>query len=303
MSLQITLKTFLKTLAISSISISSLLFFPQGVKSETFNMEECPDSASANATINYIRTSLNGQCLHTPEKYELTIYEMGLCTSNPIAGQVFSKASCSATMSASSGAVVDLAPGSSSSRVATLPSASSRPGNNSYGYAYIILGNGFNMKGSYTLADGTTTFYSYEDTDDWGTYGAASSTRTTAGEHTDLVDNMYFGNDPDGWDGYMSESTMPNGGKVSALLTKACSGDDCVGSDAVATSQGEVKRLIGVFETNSGSPVVITDSTKGVEVELVVKKGGYLLWLNNPGSGWTIGGFGSAPFKPVFTTF
>ena len=118
-----------------------------------------------------------------------------------------------------------------------------------------------------------------------------------------------FGDDPGGWDGVMTESVMPGGGKVSALLLKEftstgnAEGDTCVGSNGVAASQGQVKRLLGVFETNAGSPVKITDSTQGVEVELVVKQGGYLLWLNNPGSGWTIGGFGSAPFKPKFTTF
>ena len=303
------IKSIFRTAALSSFGISSLITSSTAAKAEEFNMSACPDSGSSNATIAYIRDTLNGQCLHTPEQYKLTIYEMGLCTSNPISTNVFNKSNCTATMVSASGTVVDLAPGSSSAKIAALPSASTRPASNTYTHAYILLGNGFNMKGSYTLSDGTTTFYSKEETDEWGTYGAADSSLTAAQEHTDLVDNMYFGEEEDGWDGIMSESTMPGGGKVSALLLKECTntgnadGDTCVGANGVAASQGEVKRLLGVFETNAGSPVTITDSTNGVEVELVVKQGGYLVWLNNPGNGWTIGGFGSAPFKPTFTTF
>ncbi len=73
-------------------------------------------------------------------------------------------------------------------------------------------------------------------------------------------------------------------------------------------------RLLGVFETNSGSPVVISDATTGIEVELIVKSdpndpsnsgGGYLLigWDQGDGNGFDIRMFGSAPFKPKFTTF
>ena len=112
----------------------------------------------------------------------------------------------------------------------------------------------------------------------------------------------------------MTPTDMPGGGKVSALLLKECSGSTCEGSDGLASSQGEVARLLGVFETNSGSPVVITDSTNGVEVELVVKSdpddptnsgGGYLLigWDQGDGNGYDLRMFGSAPFQPKFTAF
>ena len=66
------------------------------------------------------------------------------------------------------------------------------------------------------------------------------------------------------------------------------------------------------FETNSGSPVVISDATTGIEVELIVKSdpsnpsnsgGGYLIIGWDQGSGFDLRMFGSAPFKPKFTTF
>ena len=309
-------KSILKTIAISSIGLTSGLSLSEGTKAETFNMNACPESGSTNATLSYIENTLSGECLYTPEQYKLTIYEMGLCTSDPTSAGNFNKTTCSATMVSDSGTEVDLAPGSSSAKTAALPSANERPANASYTHAYILLGNGFKMKGSYQLANNGTTYYSKEYTDSWGKYGKAVTNISAAEEHTDLVDNMYFGDDENGWDGVMTATAMPGGGKVSALLLKECVGDACTGANALATSQGEVKRLLGVFEANSGSPVVINETTNGVEVELVVKSdpsnpsssgGGYLLYGYDPdGPGaapWDIQGFGSAPFKPKFTTF
>ena len=59
---------------------------------------------------------------------------------------------------------------------------------------------------------------------------------------------------------------------------------------------------------------LMNDATEGIEVELVVKSdpsnpsasgGGYLImgWDNGDGNGFDLRGFGSAPFKPRFTTF
>ena len=86
---------------------------------------------------------------------------------------------------------------------------------------------------------------------------------------------------------------MDGGGKVSALLTAADS------NLTTAASTGDVQRLIGVFETNSGSPVVINDSTNGLEMQLTVTDIGYGIQFQN---GEPLD-FGSMPFKPVFATF
>ena len=282
------------------------------VNAENFNMVACPTPGSTNANLTYINNTLDGECLHTPDQYKLTIYEMGLCESDPISTGVFNKLDngCIQTMLSSSGTEVDLAPGNSSEKTAALPSASTRPTSGSYPHAYILLANGFKMKGSYELADGTN-YYSKESTDAWGTFGAADKTIAAAEEHTDLVDNMYFGEEENGWDGLMSATPMPGSGTVSALLLKECVDEGCVGASAVASSQGEVKRLLGVF-SNAGAPVVISDSTSGIEIQLIVKAdpsdaensgGGYLLIGYDNGSGFDLRMFGSAPFKPKFTTF
>ena len=110
-------------------------------------------------------------------------------------------------------------------------------------------------------------------------------------EHDELLDDLGFG---DTWSGEMSAQTMSGGGKVSAILLK----ED---GSTKATGKAEVKRLLGAFEANSGSPVVITDASKGLDVSLVVTDTGYAMMFNDAGN--DIGEFGSAPFKPVFTVF
>ena len=289
------LKSFTKQLLAKSITgISAISFFviPNSTKANQLSMPICPPSGSTNATINYIGTQQNGFCTLTPEKYEITIHEMGLCTSHPITGSagslVYDKdnAGCITTMSTAT--TVDLAGGSA---LANLPSGT-RPPSNSYGYAYILISNNFKLKGSYTLSNGTT-FYSTPDVyeDDGVAYGKASNTISASQEHTEVLNDLGFG---DTWSGEMSAQTMSGGGKVSAILLK----EDGL---TKATAKGEVKRLLGAFEANSGTPVVITDSSKGLEVSLVVTDSGYALMLSEDGS--SIEEFGSAPFKPVFTVF
>ena len=86
---------------------------------------------------------------------------------------------------------------------------------------------------------------------------------------------------------------MDGGGTVSALLTAADA------NLTTAANASQAKRLIGVFETNSGSPVVINDSTNGLEMQLTVTDIGYGIEF----SGGEPQDFGSMPFKPVFKTF
>ena len=266
MSFKSLFKTIIKTSSIASLSISSLVAFTSPSKAENFNMQACPASGTPDATLANI-IALGGECLHTPDQYKLTIYEMGLCKTDPISTGVFLKEAngCVQTMLSTAGTEVDLAPGNSSEKTAALPSASSRPTSGSYPHAYILLSNGFKMKGTYQLADGTT-YYSKESTDEYGTFGAADKTISASAEHTDLVDNMYFGEEENGWDGVMSATPMPGSGTVSALLLTECDGDNCVGASAVASNQREVKRLLGVF-SKTGAPVQILDSTTGIEVQ------------------------------------
>ena len=240
-------------------------------------------------------------CTDTPDRFEITIHELGLCTSQPItvAGEnskTFSKDNCVTTMT-SDGIAADLASG-----LVALPSMDGRPESKTYTHAYIIITNTFGLRGSVTLKDANTgaynTYCSMTDEDELGSNSTGPTTGgnlCTPENHTEILDT--FGStDENGvhtFDPYFPDESMDGGGKVSALLTK---GDANL---TTAQNEGEVERLIGVFETNSGSPVVINDATNGLEMELTVTDIGY---------GISFGGgepiyFGSMPFKPIFSTF
>ena len=302
------MKNFLKAFSLSS-SIVITSFITNKVNA--LEVYECPESGSANATEDYIilldsSSSSWGSCQGTPDKFELTIYEMGLCTSDPISGsagsKIWDKSTCVTTMIDSSGVTVDLAPGSSSSKTATLPSSETRPPSGTYTHGFVLLSNVIGLRGSYTFSDGTR-YYSTPgiDEQDNTPYGLPVEGNADAQDHTDIVDQV--GDDP--YPMEMSPVPFPasqGGGNVSALLLKDCDhiSNQCTGTSPKAASAAEAKRIFAVFETNSGVPVVITDNTTGLEIELSVKNAGYTIGVA-AGSGVT--SFGSAPFRPKFTTF
>ena len=215
-------------------------------------------------------------CLGSPDRFEIVIYEMGLCTQNPISGtpKAFSKANCEVTMS-TDGSTADLA-----GKTVTLPPALGRPSNATYTYAYIVILNEFGLKGSISL-NGTVYCSTSTGTE------VNSSAGCTAANHNEELDTF-----DEGFEADFGPETMPTGGKVSAILTDS--------SLTRAANASAVTRLVGVFETNSGSPVVINDGVNGLEVELQVSDGGYGIGFNSSGVPEF---FGSAPFKPVFNTF
>ena len=222
-------------------------------------------------------------CAGTPDRFELSIYEMGLCTSNPIIGtpKAFSKTNCVVSMVTAGGVTADLA-----GTTVDLPSAASRPANNTYTYAYIVIKNTFGLKGSLKISDGSGGVHQYCSTSDGSSTSAAAS--CTPVNHTETLTSFADTFSPD-----FGPAEMPSGGEVSAILTD---------SSLIRSSTEEgVVRLIGVFATNAGSPVVINDSVSGLQVELQVTDAGYgIQFDSNTGEVYD---FGSMPFKPVFTTF
>ena len=231
-------------------------------------------------------------CTDTPDRFEITIYELGLCTDQPIktgSPRTFSRDDCVVTMT-SSGSVADLA-----NSTVTLPSMNGRPASNTYTHAYIILTNTFGLKGSVTIKNGSGDDLKYcPDTNGDSTAGTtAASGFCTPQPHTEILNDFGDGSFSAYFPLDAEDGEMDGGGKVSALLT----GDDV--NLTTATQASEAKRLIGVFETNSGDPVVINDQTNGLEMQLTVTDIGYGIGF----SGGQPADFGSQPFKPIFTTF
>ena len=283
-------------------------FSIQSTKVQAFEMPKCPTTPPTYSELLALASPSNEfECLGTPEKYEITIYEMGLCSSSssPITGssgsKIWDKSTCVPTMiSGVDGTIVDLAPGGSDSKIATLPNAPDRPANGNYKYAYILISSAFKLKGSYTLSNGTT-YYSKQGNDEYGPFGAADKTLSEAQEHGEEVDNIGMGEGS--WtvanSAEMSSAFEMEGGKMSAILLNNCNHvtNSCNTTSAKASSQTNVSKLLAIFEPTSS--INISDTTSGVEVKLVVKQGGYLIGGNNT----DIEFFGSAPFRPEINTF
>jgi hypothetical protein len=94
------IKNFLKAFSLSSSIIVASITANKAKAEEVY---VCPESGSANATEAYIRNldssdTSYGNCQTTPERFELTMYEMGLCTSDPISGadgsKIWDKSTC-----------------------------------------------------------------------------------------------------------------------------------------------------------------------------------------------------------------
>jgi len=310
-------KSIVSPLGILGFSASVIFSSFSGNQAKAMEQYLCPESGSENATIDYINNLDSsetdwGNCLTTPDKFELTIYEMGLCTSDPITGskgtKAWDKTTCTTTMISTNGITVDLAPGDSASKEAVLPSSATRPPSNTYTHAFILISNKFTLKGSYTLADGTR-YYSTQGEDEWGLYGKPVVGSAPAQDHGEELDQIGGEDEELGWtvgdSSEMPYTTMTGGGKVAAILLKNCDhiNNQCIGTTPKVANKAEPEKLFAVFETNSGNPVVISDSTQGLEVELSVKDVGYSVGTSSYGESGSITFFGSAPFKPKFTTF
>ena len=278
-------KPILKVIAISTVGFGGLISIPEAANAETPPTCSSSDGVGSGDTLktaSQVQSANLEACFGTPSRFSIKIYQMGLCTTDPFSSPVstFSKNNCVTTVDSSTGIVSDLA-----SSTVNLPDSPSRPASGTYTHAFIIIGPDIGLKGTFNLSDGDDGTISYYSTNDGGV-----STSSPSKNHTETIND--FGDEEEGYSAVFGPETMPSGGEVSALLTDA---------DLVkAGSSSAVKRLVAVFETNSGSPVVVTDSTKGLEVELEVTDGGYMVEFDEDGIPEN---FGSAPFKPVFTAF
>ena len=263
-----------KHLLVGTFGITTIFAFPENLKAGDGDV--CPTSGSKTAS-ELQSLYADDTCMTTPDRFEVKIFELGLCLSLPLSGSIGSFesdfTSCQKTMISLGGTDTDLAGLSTTN----LPSASTRPANGTYPYAYILIENDIGIKGSYAVKNGNTY---YSD----GSSNGGFKISGPAENHTESLVSFDETFDPE-----FGPITMSSGGKVRALLV----------TDAnVRASSGGVQRLFGIFETNSGSPITIDDSATGLQVELKVTNAGYTVNIDSNGVPEK---FNSGPFKPVFT--
>ena len=242
-------------------------------------------------------SSINNPCYITPTTYKIRVYEMGLCTSDPLAGTYIndnddvvtdnsiSESSCTATFQSSTGSLVNLG----GNATATLTGTNIRPPAGTYQHAYVKIKNTFGLKGTYQI--NSETFYTSSD----------GSPVVDEGLHSEFDEDLLdFSNgktcssDPElaGSEVFTSNVT----GTMKAVLAQVSGGN--LGTYTADSSCGNSTHLFGSFKPTR--PVVISDQTQGLEVNFSITGRGMQVFPDRTGG---MGGFGGGPFSPSFSTF
>ena len=244
--------------------------------------------------------SLNNSCYITPATYKITVYEMGLCTSDPLAGTsidengdvttdyVIDESSCSPTYTNENGSLVNLAGGSSQ----TLTGGTNlRPPTGSYPHAYIKIKNVFGLKGTYTVND--VQYYSKAN-------GAQDTSASNYAEWNETLVDFDKGSECEPVEGnrLMAASETFNTGVTGTMKAMLASVSGGTYSGTTQANCGDSTRLFGVFAPTEA--VVISDDTKGLEVSFTITNRGMSVIPQNAPA---ILKFGSGPFSPSFATF
>lgn len=261
-----TLKNFLK------FSLGIGLFIPL-MKSQPANAATpCPASDSV--------TTMNGQanpCFTTPEKLEVTFFEIGFCSSDPLSSGTFDDSNCSKTWDNTSGYKTDIGKKTFEDMVGNVYKVP----NATYSHAYAIMNNTWKYKAKYKLRDGDT-YYTYS-------FGSLTTNESQYSDWDDSIENL-VGEETTGHCYDYSMST--DNGDVTAVLA------DSNGITAFDMSSCNAStRVIGSVALNS--PLTMDDAVKGYKLEWQVSNLGIGLsyWSgdNLPD------GFKGGPFTPKFT--
>ena len=242
-------------------------------------------------------SSFESDCFVTPATYKIRIYEMGLCTSDPLAGinRVISEnnsideSSCSPTFKSSSGFLIDLAGFNAQNLVGE--NISPPPG--SYSSGYIKMKNTFGLKGSYTINN--QTYYSQSD-------GSAGSVESYS-EFLDTIDDFdslgACSIDPrmSAWEVFNTGVT----GTTKGSLAIVNGGNLGKYSGASASECGSTDHLFVSFSPTS--PILINEDTKGLQVNFVIKDSGLVVSDGGDSSTGGIQGFLAGPPRLHFSVF
>ena len=217
------------------------------------SMPICENLSTITDTNFATQTPPNGYssgCSATPERYQITIYEMGFCTSNPISGGL-DRSTCSTTYESSGGQTVDLA---GSTSVTLDETNATRPASDTYNYGFMVISNTFGLRGSVETA--TNTWVS-NGTD----FDGINTNTKSSGASVNFEDTLTsFGS---GGCTSSGSATMSLG-TMSAIVTN--------GSLSEATNCTGVTRIVGAFAPTT--PYEITDKTTALKITFSVTNKG-----------------------------
>ena len=248
------------------------------------------DSGACSTGTNLFSTTATA-CRFTPQTYKASVYEMGLCTVNPMAGASLDKSTCTTVFTATdqtNGSEHDFALGD-----AVLTGVSTRPANGTYQYPYIILNNVFTIKAEFTKDD-NTTFYVHKDGN-----GACDAADTTAPAEECTSTLVQFGQ-TNVCDGEYLDAPVAIGTINGYLMQNSTLDKRDGASDTASNVCSNVDRLVGVMNLNT--PIVISPATMSFKFIFNVTDYGAQFFTNNAGAPGNNpnGGGGSGPFSGYF---
>ena len=241
--------------------------------------------------------SAGGDCRTTPDKYETSVFEMGVCTSHPFTNDgtktdisTMDKSTCSVTFSATdqtNGSVIDIAQSIGGS--VDLVGTSTRPANGTYGFPYIILRENFVVGISIVGFNGNT----YN--------GDASANVASGGTLADYTDNLrnFTGGQSKCQSGYAG-AVIPIGTIDAFLTNSSLERSETTGGthyNSGSDTCAKTGRLVGII--NLTTPFTITPSTLKMQFNFIVTD--YGINMGDTGSDGYPDDYGSAPFSGTFT--
>ena len=233
----------------------------------------------------------NGDCRTTPSKFEISMFEMGLCTSHPFTNDgtkkdisTMDKSTCSVTFSATdqtNGSVIDIASAIGGS--IDLVGTSTRPANGTYGFPYVILGEKFTVGMSIEGFNGNT----YN--------GDSSGTVASGGALADTDDYLRNFGGPNCSSGF-EDAVIPIGTLDAFLTNSSLVRSERLQVDA-SNLCNNVGRLVGII--NLTTPFAITANTLKMQFNFIATD--YGVELTDTDSDGYPDEYGSAPFSGTFT--
>ena len=241
-----------KFISAASVSLLAFLSITPSLKSQEIETAPsiCPNNPSD-------LNAVNGFCVLTPEQYGVKIYEMGLCTSNPITSDGISKESCYTSLVNNNPVFTDVAKGKSFT-LKSQKEIKERPKAADYTHAYIVISPEFQLKFTYKI----NGINYYSDGVNSSAFSPTKNATITPPAKSFIETLNDFGDPEEGFS--PTAKAEVTGGVITALLTD--------GNLQRSTSAAQTSRLVGVFVP--AKPITITNKTNGLEVKFVVTNQG-----------------------------
>ena len=220
-------------------------------------------------------------CFFTPEMLKITFYEIGFCTSDPLASNTFDSSSCFKSWSNPSGFETDLG----LKKFENMDGTTYRIEDGTYTHTYAIMNTTWVYKGSYSFNNGTTW---YTKT---GPEGGDERT-TDVNDYGTWTDNITCMQGEEGRGNCADYRDTTAYGPVKAVLTDSTL-NTCVSIDESRCTSAT--RVVGAL--NMKNDLVMDSSVKGYRFKWVVTNMG--IGVNHDNG--QPGGFEGGPFVPDVT--